>query len=67
VTAGLGPLPTPGAGFWGWLVAAGVSQIGATSLLIHVMTARNFATGVAYAKTEVAQAAAFEIIFWGPP
>lgn len=63
--AGMGPLPRPGADFWVWLVAAGVSQIGATSLLIHVMTARNFATGVAYAKTEVVQAAAFEIVFLG--
>jgi drug/metabolite transporter (DMT)-like permease len=65
VTAGLGALPRPGAAFWAWLVVAGVTQIGATSLLIHVMTARNFATGVAYAKTEVAQAAAFEIVFLG--
>src|SRR5262245_8974331 len=57
VAAGLGGLPRPGASFWIWLVAAGMTQIAATSLLIHVMTARNFATGVAYAKTEVAQAA----------
>jgi len=65
VAAGVGALPGPGPAFWGWLLAAGVSQIAATSLLIHVMTARNFATGVAYAKTEVAQAAAFEVIFLG--
>jgi drug/metabolite transporter (DMT)-like permease len=65
LAARTGTLPAPGAVFWAWLVAAGVSQIAATSLLIHVMTARNFATGVAYAKTEVAQAAAFEIVFLG--
>ena len=65
LAAGVGTLPRPGAAFWAWLAAAGLSQIGATSLLIHVMTARNFATGVAFAKTEVAQAAAFEIVFLG--
>ena len=65
LAAGASTPPRPGSVFWGWLVAAGLSQIAATSLLIHVMTARNFATAVAYAKTEVAQAAAFEIIFLG--
>jgi drug/metabolite transporter (DMT)-like permease len=65
LAAGIGGLPRPGSVFWTWLVAASLSQIVATSLLIHVMTARNFATAVAYAKTEVAQAAAFEIIFLG--
>lgn len=65
LATGAGTLPQPGAAFWIWLTAAGVSQISATSLLIHVMTARNFATGVAYAKTEVAQAATFEIVFLG--
>ncbi len=65
LAAGVGALPRPDSVFWGWLAAAGLSQIAATSLLIHVMAARNFATAVAYAKTEVAQAAAFEIVFLG--
>ena len=65
VAAGVGPLPHPHATFWAWVVAAGISQIVATSLLIHVMAARNFATGVAYAKTEVVQAALFEMLFLG--
>ena len=65
LAAGVGALPRPRVVFWGWLVAAGLSQIAATSMLIHVMAARNFATAVAYAKTEVAQAAAFEIVFLG--
>jgi drug/metabolite transporter (DMT)-like permease len=65
LATGAGRLPRPDSVFWSWLVAASLSQIVATSLLIHVMTARNFATAVAYAKTEVAQAAAFEIIFLG--
>ena len=65
LAAGVGVLPRPSGVFWAWLVAAGLSQIAATSMLIHVMAARNFATAVAYAKTEVAQAAAFEIVFLG--
>ncbi len=62
---GLGRLPATNGRFWAWVVVASVSQIVATSLLIHVMTARNFATGVAYGKTEVVQAALFEVIFLG--
>lgn len=65
VAAGVGAVPRPHATFWAWVVTAGLSQIVATSLLIHVMAARNFATGVAYAKTEVVQAAVFEVLFLG--
>jgi drug/metabolite transporter (DMT)-like permease len=65
LTAGAGHLPVAGPTFWAWVVVAGVSQIVATSLQIHVMAARNFATGVAYAKTEVMQAALFEALFLG--
>ena len=65
VTAGVGRMPTTNARFWIWVLAASVSQILATSLQIHVMAARNYATGVAYGKTEVVQAALFEIIFLG--
>jgi uncharacterized membrane protein len=65
LAVGIGSLPSPGPTFWVWVVAAGLSQIVATSLQIHVMSARNFATGVAYAKTEVVQAALFEILFLG--
>jgi len=65
VVAGVGSLPAPAPRFWVWVLVAAVSQIVATSLQIHVMAARNFATGVAYAKTEVMQAALFEILFLG--
>jgi drug/metabolite transporter (DMT)-like permease len=58
-------LPEPTAAFWGWVLLASVSQILATSVQIHVMTARNFAAGVAYGKTEVIQAAVFEVVFLG--
>src|SRR5262245_1864114 len=63
--AGVGALPTTGPRFWIWILVAAITQILATSLLIHVMTARNFATAVAYSKTEVAQAALFEMLFLG--
>jgi uncharacterized membrane protein len=65
VAGGAGQLPAPDARFWTWVLVASVSQILATSLQIHVMAARNFATGVAYAKTEVVQAAIFEVLFLG--
>jgi drug/metabolite transporter (DMT)-like permease len=65
VGAGVGRLPDPGPAFWAWVVAASVSQILATSLQLHVMALRNFSTGVAYAKTEVVQAAIFEVVFLG--
>ena len=65
VSAGVGRLPTPGIAFWIWVIAAAVSQILATSLQLHVMGTRNFATAVAYAKTEVVQAAVFEAVFLG--
>src|SRR5262245_3156115 len=65
VGAGVGRLPRPGIAFWFWVLTAAVSQILATSLQIRVMAARNFATAVAYTKTEVVQAAVFEIVFLG--
>lgn len=61
----VGALPSPGTGFWLWVLVAGLSQIVATSVQLHVMVARNFAMGVAYAKTEVVQAAIFEVVFLG--
>jgi drug/metabolite transporter (DMT)-like permease len=58
-------LPATHGTFWFWVIAAALSQIVATSLQILVTTSRNFATGIAYTKTEVVQAAAFEILFLG--
>jgi drug/metabolite transporter (DMT)-like permease len=65
LAAGVGSLPSTNGRFWSWVAVAAASQIVATSLQIHVMAARNFATGVAYAKTEVVQAALFEVLFLG--
>lgn len=65
LAGGVGELPVPGTAFWFWVLLAGLSQIVATSVQLHVMAARNFAMGVAYAKTEVVQAAVFEVVFLG--
>ena len=49
------------AGRW----SEGSGQIGATFLLIHLFSFRNFAVGTAYSRTEPAQAALFGLIFLG--
>jgi len=58
-------MPQPNPTFWIGVVAGGVSQIIATSLLLHVLSFRNFPVGVAYTKTEVLQAAVFGLVFLG--
>ncbi len=57
--------PAANAAFAGWVSLGSVTQILATSLLIHAFSFRNFAVGVAYSKTEVVQAALFGLIFLG--
>jgi len=59
------PLPMPEPAFWVWVLIAGISQIGATALLLRVMAERNFALGVAYSKTELIQVAVFAFAFLG--
>ncbi len=60
---------------WAWPVATplfalytilgGLAQIGATFLLVHLFSYRNFAVGTAYSKTEPVQAAIFGIVILG--
>lgn len=59
------PLARPNGGFLAWVVVGGLTQIGATFLLIHLFSFRNFAVGTAYSRTEPAQAAVFGLIFLG--
>ena len=59
--------PAPNMAFAIWLVTASVAQILATFLLLYVLNFRNFPVGVAYAKTEVVQAAVFGLAFLGDP
>lgn len=61
------PLPAPNSVFAGWVLVAAVTQIMATSLLLHVMTERNFTLGIAYSKSEVLQVAIFGLVFLGDP
>ncbi len=63
--SGAGPLPGITAPFLGWTVVASVSQIVATAFLLRCMEERNFALGVAYAKTEVIQVALFGFVLLG--
>lgn len=59
------PLPRPTVPFLLWNVLGGLSQIGATFLLVSLFSLRNFAVGTAYSRTEPAQAALFGLVFLG--
>ena len=59
------PLPAVTLPFLWWTVVASVSQIAATALLLRCMQERNFALGVAYAKTELIQVALFGLVLLG--
>jgi drug/metabolite transporter (DMT)-like permease len=63
--AGAGPLPAVTLSFLWWTVVASLSQIAATALLLRCMQERNFALGVAYAKTELIQVAVFGLVLLG--
>lgn len=58
-------LPSPPAVFWGWVLLGALTQIGGMGLLLYTMQQRNFALGVAYAKTEVLQVAIFGLLLLG--
>ena len=58
-------LPAPNTAFVAWMLLGGATQIGATFLLIHLFSYRNFAVGTAYSRTEPAQAALFGLMFLG--
>ncbi|MGY6707643.1 MAG: EamA family transporter [Rhizobiaceae bacterium] len=59
------PYPSPDSIFAVWVVVGALTQIGATFLLIHLFSFRNFAVGTAYSRTEPAQAALFGLVFLG--
>jgi drug/metabolite transporter (DMT)-like permease len=61
------PLPGITVPFVWWTVVASVSQIAATALMLRCMQERNFALGVAYAKTELIQVALFGLVLLGDP
>src|SRR6266404_2136272 len=59
------PLPGITASFLVWTVVASLAQIAATALLLRCMEERNFAIGVAYAKTELIQVALLGLVLLG--
>lgn len=59
------PLPLPNGTFLLWGVIGGLAQIGATFLLVHLFSFRNFAVGTAYSRTEPAQAAVIAFLLFG--
>ncbi|HEX3863350.1 MAG TPA: DMT family transporter [Stellaceae bacterium] len=63
--SGAGPLPGITPSFLWWTIVASLSQIAGTALLLRCMEERNFALGVAYAKTEVIQVALFGLVLLG--
>lgn len=69
IVAGVGgySLPPANAAFVWWVLIASIAQIGATALLLRVMQDRNFALGIAYAKTEVMQIGIYGLVFLGDP
>ena len=60
-------VPPMSLAFVWWVVIGSTSQIVATAWLLRVMQDRNFALGVAYAKTEVIQIGVFGLVFLGDP
>ncbi len=59
------PMPAFTPAFFGWAATGGLAQIGATALLVHLFSLRNFAVGTAYSRTEPAQAALFALVVLG--
>jgi len=60
-----GPAPAPGPAFYGWATLGGVAQIFGTACLLRLFQLRNFATGIAFSKSEILQAALFGMLVLG--
>ncbi|MDO9637041.1 MAG: EamA family transporter [Pseudotabrizicola sp.] len=58
-------LPLPAPSFFGYVVVGGIAQIIATELTVRLMGMRSFATGIAFTKTEVLQAAVASALILG--
>ncbi|WP_417670981.1 DMT family transporter [Roseibium sp.] len=59
------PIPELNGAFLVSGALGGLAQIGATFLLVHLFSYRNFAVGTAYSKTEPIQAALFGLVLLG--
>ena len=58
-------VPALNANFMMFAMLGGLSQIGATALLVSIFSSRNFAVGTTFSKTETVQAAMFGLILLG--
>ncbi len=58
-------VPLPGGDSFAFAAANAATQIAGTFFLLMALQSRNFAVGVAYSKTDVVQAAAFEALVLG--
>lgn len=65
VLRGGDPLPVPNPVFAAWGLVGASCQIGATLMLLHVFSLRNFAVGNTFAKTETVQAALLGLVLLG--
>jgi drug/metabolite transporter (DMT)-like permease len=59
------PPPAPKPAFFGWAALGGVAQIFGTAFLLRLFTLRNFATAVAFSKSEILQVALVGILVLG--
>lgn len=59
------PMPQTQPGFWLWLLLGGLTQVGATALMLAAMEERSFVVATAFIKTEPIQLAIFTLIFLG--
>ncbi|MFQ6552578.1 DMT family transporter [Aestuariibius insulae] len=59
------PLPRPGAEFFAFGVTGALAQIGATIAVVALFSARQFAVGIAFKKTETVQAAILGLLVLG--
>jgi len=58
-------MPQPTLAFAVWGLIGAVAQIGATLLLLHLFSLRNYAVGNTFAKTETVQSALFGLVLLG--
>ncbi len=65
VLAARAGMPRPTIAFAAWGLVGAVAQIGATLLLLHLFSLRNYAVGNAFAKTETVQSAIFGFVLLG--
>lgn len=59
------PFPHVSSRAFAWTLVAGLTQIGATALMLAAMRERSFVVTIAYTKTEPVQIALFGLIFLG--